>query len=89
MRRPITLPRTLSQSHRAQPLISAGPRLCPDGKATTAFVTSMEQPIGSAVGNWLEVAECIRTLRGEGPDDLEELCVQALPRRCNGGVTAV
>ena len=57
----------------AQSMIAAGER---DGKETSAFVTSMDQPLGNAIGNWLEVAESIRTLRGEGPPDLEELSVQ-------------
>ncbi len=43
------------------------------GKRTLAFVTDMNQPLGYAVGNWLEVEECIRCLRGENVGDLMEL----------------
>ncbi len=44
-------------------------------KKVTAFITSMEEPLGFAVGNRLEVKEVIETLNGKGPIDLENLCV--------------
>ncbi len=49
---------------------------------TSAILTSMEQPLGNAVGNWLETREAIDTLRGEGPEDFTQLtlllCAQLL-----------
>jgi pyrimidine-nucleoside phosphorylase len=60
----------------AELMVETGQRL---GKRITALITDMDQPLGRAVGNALEVAECIEVLNGHGPhgshgsNDLREL----------------
>ncbi|HTC94435.1 MAG TPA: thymidine phosphorylase [Terriglobales bacterium] len=56
----------------AELMVETGERL---GKKVVALITDMNQPLGRAVGNSLEVAECLDVLDGEGPADLRELCL--------------
>lgn len=45
------------------------------GKKAVAVLSSMEQPLGHAIGNAVEVAEAIEVLKGSGPEDVRELCI--------------
>ncbi len=51
-----------------------------NGVRTEALLTNMDAPLGRAVGNALEVRECLAVLRGEGPVDVENLSVELAAR---------
>lgn len=55
----------------AQSLQTIGARM---GKRVVALLTDMDQPLGYAVGNALEVTEAVETLKGKGPEDFNDLC---------------
>jgi len=57
----------------AELMVETGERM---GKRVVALITDMDQPLGNYVGNSLEVVEVLETLRGHGPDDLPELCLE-------------
>ena len=64
--------KSIEQAHElAQTMVNIG-RLA--GLHTVAAITSMEQPLGRAIGNALEMAEAIAILRGDGPQDVSGLC---------------
>lgn len=51
-----------------------------NGVRTEAVITAMDEPLGRAVGNGLEVVEAVETLKGRGPSDLETLSVSLASR---------
>src|SRR5258708_35416175 len=58
-------------------MVSIGRRM---NKRVLALITDMDQPLGNAVGNSLEVMEAVNTLRNQGPTDVTELCVELSAR---------
>jgi pyrimidine-nucleoside phosphorylase len=50
------------------------------GRRVAAVISDMNQPLGFAVGNALEVVEAVETLRGEGPSDFREHCLEIAAR---------
>ena len=57
----------------AELMVETGERM---GKKMVALITDMDQPLGNMIGNALEVVEVIEILRGGGPEDLRELCLE-------------
>jgi len=63
--------KTVEDSIRlAQKMVAIGVR---NGKKIAALITDMDVPLGYQIGNALEVEEAVRTLKGEGPEDLTEV----------------
>ena len=54
-------------------MVETGERM---GKQVVALITDMDQPLGNKIGNALEVVEVLEVLRGGGPEDLRQLCLE-------------
>lgn len=68
------MPDKESAEQLAKTMISIGEQF---NKTIKAEITSMEEPLGNAIGNTLEVKEAIATLQGKGPSDFSELCIHS------------
>ncbi len=65
--------KTFEQAEKlAQTMVELGTAI---GRNVIGVITSMEQPLGEAIGNSVEVIEAIETLKGNGPEDLTDLCL--------------
>src|SRR5258708_17530525 len=57
----------------AELMVETGERM---GKQVVALITDMDRPLGKMIGNALEVVEVVEVLRGGGPEDLRQLCLE-------------
>lgn len=65
--------KSLDEAHTlAQMMVDIGRE---NKRIVKAVITDMDRPLGYAIGNTLEIAEVIQTLRGHGPRDLTEECI--------------
>ena len=70
--------KTLDDARRlAETMLSLGEQA---GREVVCLLTDMDQPLGAAVGNSLEVLEALETVRGNGPEDFTELVLDASAR---------
>jgi pyrimidine-nucleoside phosphorylase len=69
----------------AESLVSIGNA---SGVRTEAVITAMDQPLGQAVGNALEVIECVEVLKGGGPPDLVDVSIELTSRMLVAGRVA-
>ena len=70
--------KTLDDARRlAEAMLSLGEQA---GREVICLLTDMDQPLGDAVGNALEVREALATIRGQGPPDFTELVLDACAR---------
>ena len=64
----------------ADAMVSIGEHV---GRTTAALITGMDRPLGKNVGNSLEVIEAVATLKGEGPEDLTDVCIELAANMLN------
>ncbi|MBI4459016.1 MAG: thymidine phosphorylase [Acidobacteria bacterium] len=73
-----SLAKKMTDSRRlAQSLVTLGKRL---GKKVVSVITDMDQPLGNAIGNALEIMEAVEAMRGAGPSDLVETSLELASR---------